>query len=515
MNRKKTVSPAMLLHTAAQSREADRRAMAGHGGLPAVSGSELMRRAGEAAWHILRAHWGDPRSVLVCCGGGNNAGDGFVLATLARQAGKSVQVLCLTDAERLSGDARLAWEAMREAGVVSSVWTPAAPESALHVDGQPPDVVVDALFGTGLDRAVEGVAAEWIDAMRKLDRPVLALDLPSGLDADTGKVWGTAVRATATVSFIRIKRGLLTAQGTEHGGKVYLADLELPPEVCEDLPGPVTRQLRLEDCLPLLAPRKRDTHKGDFGHLLVVGGDAGHAGAAGLAATAGLRCGAGLVSVATRERHAHHWTGARPELMVHAVEDAADLRRLWDMATVVAAGPGLGREAWARMLFPIIMEEYEKPMVLDADALNLLAESGRDAATKRRNWLLTPHPKEAARLLGCTVPAVQEDRFAAVARLREQYGGAVILKGNGSLVCGGEETAVSTAGNPGMASGGMGDVLCGVAASLLAQKWPLTEAAEGAVCLHGEAADRAAREAGERGMLASDLMPWLRRLCNP
>ncbi len=261
-----------------------------------------------------------------------------------------------------------------------------------------------------------------------------------------------------------------------------------------------------------LNPRRRSAHKGHFGHVLVVGGDHGFGGAARLAGEAAARTGAGLVSVATRKRHVAALLAARPELMVHAAKPKV-IESLLERAGVLVLGPGLGTGKWGRRLFEKAMAA-SRPLVLDADGLNLLAGL---SGVRRADWMLTPHPGEAARLLGSCVAEVQADRFAAVEALQRRYGGVIVLKGPGTLVLGAgrRPPAICSDGNPGMASGGMGDVLSGVIAAFMAQGWPLDEAAELGVCLHAAAADRAAGVEGERGLLGTDLMPQLRRLGNP
>jgi len=258
-----------------------------------------------------------------------------------------------------------------------------------------------------------------------------------------------------------------------------------------------------------LPPRPRASHKGDYGHVLVVGGDHGMAGAVRLAGEAAARVGSGLVSVATRLDHAAVIAAARPELMCHGVECARDLCVLLQRASVVAIGPGLGQSAWARELLAALLQTHS-PLVVDADALNLLAQE----PTRRDHWILTPHPGEAARLLDMTTGQIQADRLYAVQALQQRYGGVCVLKGAGSLVCASGSIAICEAGNPGMASGGMGDVLTGIIAGLLAQGLSLVDAACAGVYIHAKAGDRAAQE-GERGLLASDLMPHLRQLVNP
>jgi NAD(P)H-hydrate epimerase len=336
------------------------------------------------------------------------------------------------------------------------------------------------------------------------------VDIPSGLDADTGVVLGAAVVAQATVTFIGRKRGLYTGAGPHYAGSVEFSDLAVPDEVHRSQRATV-RLVRRPPLEGLLGPRRRDAHKGNFGHVLVVGGDAGMTGAARLAGEAAARCGAGLVSVATRAAHAAGLNCGCPELMVHGVEAPAELLPLLGRATVVVIGPGLGRSRWAQQLLGSVLDS-PLPLVVDADALNLLA---RDPL-KRGHWILTPHPGEAGRLLGCASGEIQRNRFAAAEALAARYGGSVVLKGAGSLVAAEDrELRLCPRGNPGMASGGMGDVLSGVLGALLAQGLSLFEAGVTAVWVHAVAADDAAVAGGERGLLASDLIPVLRGLVNP
>ncbi|BAZ94874.1 carbohydrate kinase [Thiohalobacter thiocyanaticus] len=484
------------LYSAAQVRELDRLAIEQRG----VPGYELMTRAGAAAFAALRRHWPEARRVHVLCGAGNNAGDGYVLARLARAEGWYASVGWLADPGRLQGAARTAWEDAVEAGVT------VAPFDAGRLTAC--EVIVDGLLGTGLQRGVEGDWAAAIAAVNASGVPVLALDIPSGLAADTGRVPGTAIRAALTVTFIGRKLGLYTGQAADYVGELVFAGLELPADLAADMPP--RAWLAGYDCAAArLAPRSRTAHKGAFGHVLIVGGRPGMGGAARLAGEAAARVGAGLVSVATDPGHVAAVLAARPELMAAGVDGAPDLEPLLERASVIGLGPGLGQGRWSRALFERLLRA-EQPLVLDADALNLLAA----APLRRDDWVLTPHPGEAARLLGTDTAAVEADRVAAVQQLQQRYGGVVLLKGAGSLVCDGAVVWIAAGGNPGMASGGMGDVLTGVIAGLRAQGLTPAEATVAGAVLHAAAADRAARD-GERGLLAGDLLTPLRALVNP
>jgi NAD(P)H-hydrate epimerase len=366
------------------------------------------------------------------------------------------------------------------------------------------------VFGTGLGRLIEGPLRTAVESINAAGSPVFALDIPSGLSADTGAILGAAVRATATVTFIGLKPGLFTGAGPEHAGRVALRDLGATPPMLGTV-APAAQRIDLPSLAHLLPPRRRDAHKGDFGHVLVVGGDQGFAGAARMAGEAAARSGCGLVTVATRPEHAALIPVARPELMARGIGTASELGPALERASVVAIGPGLGQSDWSRKLLARVLDSH-LPLVLDADALNLLAAE----PARSDRWVLTPHPGEAARLLGASTVEIQSDRLRAASMLCERFGGVAVLKGSGTIVAShGQLPAICSDGNPGMASGGMGDVLTGVIAGLLAQRLDLVDAARLGVCLHAAAADQAAADGGERGLLAGDLMARIRCLANP
>ena len=488
-----TALPAEL-YTADQVRELDRIAIERQG-IPSIT---LMERAGDSALDVLTRRYPDASNLIVICGGGNNAGDGYVLARLARQAGLNVRLVALVEPGQLKGDAAASAQKYLHTGTV---------EDALSIDGA--DIIVDALLGSGLNRQVDGVFAEAIGLVNGSAVPVLALDIPSGLNADTGVCMGTAVRADTTLTFIGLKRGLFTAQGPDFCGEVLFSDLATPVDIYSGVSADV-RLIEPVEVMRNLPARPRHAHKGRYGHVLVIGGDYGYLGAALLAGCAAARAGAGLVSVATRLEHARNLPLFRPELMTAAVTSARDLDTILNRVSVVAIGPGLGQSDWAMSLFAKVLQT-RLPLVVDADALNLLALEHQ----RRENWVLTPHPGEAARLLGVATEDIQADRFAAVTSLRDKFDGVVVLKGAGSLVV--DATGpiyLNRTGNPGMAGAGMGDVLTGVIAGLMAQGMEPGMAALSGVYLHGYAADLCAGE-GERGMLAGDLLPVIRSVVNP
>jgi len=457
----------------------------------------LMARAGQAGWRCLLKHWPQALRIVVVCGPGNNGGDGYVLARHAHTAGRTVRVVQLAPPAT-----PLAQRACAEYVEAGGAFGPALGDC---------DVIVDALFGIGLSRPLDAVTAAHIDAINAYPAKVLSLDVPSGIDARNGHAVGMAILADVTVQFLARHRGLRTGMALDHCGKLELAGLDLPEALWTGI-APSALAFRadaLHECLPL---RPRNGHKGRNGHVLCIGGEHGSGGAIVLAAQAALRTGAGLVSVATRAMHVPALLARCPEVMAHAVESSAELLPLLARADVIAIGPGLGQGEWGRAMLAAVLHA-PTPRVLDADALNLLAAS---ATTLGEDDIITPHPGEAARLLATTTTDIQADRFAAATALQDKFGSSVVLKGAGSLVqAAGSVPAVIGAGNPGMGVGGMGDVLTGVIAALRGQGFAAPAAATIGALLHAAAGDAAALDDGERGLLPSDLLPWLRRLANP
>ena len=501
---------ARRLYTAEQVRRLDRCAIEGHG----IPGIELMERAGRATYEAARSAWPNARRWLVLCGAGNNGGDGYVVARLARAAGCAVTVCALKDPAALAGDAATAAQRWREAGGTAVRW-PLAPHAAGGIEDH--DLVVDALLGTGLDRAPSGAYGEAVAAVNRAGGPVVAVDIPSGLHADSGVALGQAVRAGLTVTFIGNKRGLFTADGPDHAGTVEYSDLQTPDSVRNSEPdsGILIRENVISSVLP---PRRRNSHKGSYGWLLGVGSDLGMSGALRLCGEAALRSGAGKVTLVTRPEHAALINVGCPELMVRAMDGGAALAELLGEVTALVAGTGLGRSAWSRELFAACLDA-PGPMVLDADGLNLLARTEREANgpdLPRGRWILTPHPAEAGRLLECSAAEVQSDRVGSAQRLAARFDAVVVLKGCGTVVADPQgRYAICPLGNPGMATAGTGDVLSGVIGALLAQGLTAWDAATAGVVAHAAAGDRAAAERGERGLLASDITHWLPAVLNP
>jgi len=465
-----------------------------------ISGYELMKRAGQAAFDYLQNTYPLATQILVCCGGGNNAGDGYVIAKLAQLAGLKVKVISLVDAANLSGDAKTAWKD----------WHSLTHQSVEYSSTllQQTDVVIDAILGTGLQRPVEGEWAELINAINNSGKPIIAVDIPSGLCADTGSVLGCAINATATMSFIGLKKGLFTHLGVDHCGEVLFDNLSLPSGVYSRQPEQA-QLLDWEYLKQLIKPRKASAHKHQLGHVLILGGDIGMPGAIRMAAEAALRSGAGLVSVVSHAEHAAIVLAGRPELMFCTCDDGHVPTELLSKASAIMIGPGLTDSVWSHNLMAAALQS-SAPKVLDAGALRLL--STEDA--KRDDWVLTPHAGEAAALLGESSDVIQASRFSSAEMLQQQFGGTTVLKGAGTLIKSADELIqLCPYGNAGMASAGMGDVLSGIIASLIAQGYALPLASQLGVCIHALAGDRAA-EAGQSGLLASDLFGFVRELVN-
>ncbi len=492
---------------AAQVRARDRQAIQVHG----LDGYTLMCRAGDAVVEEVQARWPDVRRLVVVCGGGNNAGDGLVIGRLAHVSGYLVHLICLAPTASLSGDAAIAHTAFVAAGgeVLSlEALSPALARAHL---------VIDAIFGTGLSRPVSGEYAQAVQAVNAAPAPVLAVDIPSGISADSGQVLGDAVRAQVTVSFVGLKIGCYLAAGPAHCGHIVFDDLGTG-----ELLGPeqsfVARRLHKGVLRTTLPPRARDAHKGMHGHVLLIGGGEGMSGAIRLAAEAALRAGAGLVTVATSPGNVAIVAASGPEWMTVGVQNDAALAPLLARASVVAIGPGLGRGAWAQRVFATAIASG-LPLVIDADGLNLLAQQSpavRRGSVQDAPWIITPHPGEAATLLGLSsAQDVQQARLERVQALAARYRAVAVLKGAGTLVASeGQPVWLCDRGNPGMGAAGMGDVLTGVIAAIAGQCGNAHDAARSGVLVHALSGDEAALN-GERGLMARDLMGPIRRWVNP
>lgn len=486
-------------------------------GIPALV---LMENAGAAVARAAREHLSSSRHrAVVLCGPGNNGGDGLVAARHLAQAGIDVSVL-LTRAE-LPGDAGVNLAICRKIGMRLYSW-PEDAEGAAVLDALVPgDLVIDAIFGTGLKRAPQGAARAAIEAAnaaRARGVQVLSVDLPSGIDGDTGEVLGLAVTADATVALACLKQGIATGPGLEFAGRVCVADISIPAAAQRALPGPWTALLSEADARALLTPRALGFHKGNAGHVAVVAGAAGKSGAAAMAGLAALRSGAGLVTIAGRRAEVEAAQRFSPELMGAEIAGRGpltmeDLPRLLDVCggvDALAVGPGLDLGTQAPELLAGLIAEVSVPIVLDADALNALATAedlAQILAKARAPLVLTPHPKEMSRLARMPVEQVQSHRVGVARHFAMDHGVVLALKGARTAIAEASgEVAIIPTGNPGMATAGTGDVLAGCIAALCAQSLSAWSAARTAAFAHGLAGDLMARRKGALGLTATDVI---------
>lgn len=505
----------MELVTAAEMRELDRAAIEGR----KISSLRLMENAGEAVVRAMERLFRPLRgkTVTIVAGKGQNGGDGLVVARLLRQRGCKAKLALLTPPASLKGDAATNLRRLQRGGnryrAIDSVPDFEAALSSLFKRS---DLLVDAIFGTGLNAPVKGRAASAIALMNASGRPIVAIDLPSGLDGDTGSVLGTAITATLTVTLARPKRGLYLGEGPNHAGLIRVADIGIPADLIAAAKIPVTL-LEATDIRPFSPKRLRTAHKGTFGHAGIIAGSAGKTGAAAMAAMAALRTGTGLVTVAAPRSVSDVLDAKLLEAMTHPVPET-ETRELSKQAlepllafaadkTALAIGPGLGTHPETQALVHNLLVKAQRPMVLDADGINVFAGHADMLSRASGPLILTPHPGEMARLLGTTVADIQRDRLGAASRLACERNVCVVLKGAGTIIAAPDgRLAVNSTGNPGMATAGTGDVLTGIIVSLLAQGLSTWEAACAGVYLHGLAGDLAASEQGEAGLIAGDVI---------
>ncbi len=467
-----------------------------------ISGYQLMCRAGQAAFNVLQDKWPHARTVTICCGPGNNGGDGFVLARLAKAQGLQVTVYAIGEMaeNKTSSEAKQAKEEWLATGA-----------EIIRFQGQTldADVIVDALLGTGAHLPIAAEFQNAILAINKSQRPVFAIDLPSGLQADLGS-FEQVVKATVTLTFIALKLGLVTGNAVDIIGDLVFDSLGVSPSLFTQIK-PRAWRIVYEDIIQALPIRRQSAHKGDNGHVCIIGGgQTGYSGAVCLAGESALRAGAGLVSAIVEPMSLPLMARSPAELMCYGYAKPKEMNALLERATVFLLGPGLSQTKWGEAFFHATLKT-DKPLVVDADGLNWLARFPQ----KRNHWILTPHPGEAARLLGITTQQVQQDRLKAAIALKEKYDGVIVLKGAGTIVVAQNgEIAVNMGGNPALGTGGTGDVLGGLIASLVAQGISLSQAACLAVSVHFSAAN-IEQSLGERGMLASDLFLHIRSLINP
>jgi NAD(P)H-hydrate epimerase len=502
----------MILLSAAESREFDRLSTQKYG-IPSFS---LMTRAGEAVARAAARRFADAirAGVIVVAGKGNNGGDGFVAARKLHQDGVPVRVALFARSGELKGDAARAHAEYIAAG--------GAVLEATNVDfvrSASGGLIIDALLGTGLNAEVRGLMRDAIDAVNASGRPTVAVDLPSGLDSDTGAVMGVAVKAALTLTFGCAKYAHVSYPGTSFCGTLEIMDIGFPPAALAEV-NPAGRLIEAADASALLAPRRTDSHKGIYGHALIIAGGRGKAGAALLAARGALRAGAGLVTAAIPEGVAAIVATGQAELMTEPMPErdghfdaAATIARLSDLIpgkSALIAGPGIGVNNDSLELVRWLIREavaLDRPLLLDADGLNILAELGASEAIRARGAVvLTPHPGEMARLLGATSGEVNANRIAAARKLAREARANVLLKGARSVIVASDgAVSINSRGNPGMATAGMGDVLSGIVGALMAQGHPADSALKLGVFVHGFAADRVAARVGRFGYLAGEI----------
>ncbi|BCR04098.1 bifunctional NAD(P)H-hydrate repair enzyme [Desulfuromonas versatilis] len=504
----------MKLLTAEEVRELDRQTIEQVG----IPGAVLMENAGrQAVAHLLR-RFGSlrPGPVLVLAGKGNNGGDGYVIARCLLDLGWRVRTLVLGERQAIGGDAGINLEVLLKLGGAVEFAADAAALAEALQRQEPPALIVDALLGTGLSSQVGGLYARAVDWINASGARVLAVDVPSGVDATTGRILGKAVRADLTVTFAAAKVGLAVYPAAERVGELAVAEIGIPAALSRALPD---RHLLVEagEAAALLPARPAAGHKGTFGHLLVVAGSTGKSGAAAMTAEGALRAGAGLVTVGC-PRSIHPTLEVKLTEAMTAPLDEVDgglslqaqeqVRELWAGKQVLAIGPGLGLADETRALVRHLVRECPLPVVLDADGLNSL--EGKPAILNQRTAgtaVLTPHPGEMARLTGLSIAEVEADRLGVARRFATAYGAVLVLKGARTVIALPDgRLRINASGNPGLATGGMGDVLTGLIAGLIAQGSPAEEAAVLGVFLHGLAADRLRKTLGEAGMTASDLL---------
>ncbi len=506
----------MILLSAAESRELDRLSQTKYG----IDSWALMRRAGEAVADLTVRRWPDAArgAVTVVAGKGNNGGDGLVAARKLTQTGARVRVLILARPDQLKDDAARAYREFAALGGMAATAGSAAEIEAFFAADETPAAIIDAIFGTGLNAEVRGIARRAIERINQSAAPVVAVDIASGVHADTGAILGVAARAALTVTFGYAKYGHVSYPGAELCGALEIAGIGFAPAAIGDI-APRGRLIESAEASALVAPRAPNTHKGSYGHLLIVAGSYGKSGAAVLAGRGALRGGAGLVTVALPEPALPIAAAGQAELMTEAMPALAGgfaatgtiarLGGLIGAMDAIAAGPGIGVSAETRALVDWLIREAaapHRPLLLDADALNAIAASGPECVRAARGpVVLTPHPGEAARLLRTTVAAVNADRVGAACKLAELTGAGVLLKGARTVIVAAGAVAINASGNPGMAAAGMGDVLSGLIGALLAGGMEPRDALTLGAWLHGDAGDRLARRIGPAGYLAGEL----------
>ena len=500
----------MKLYSASETRKIDGLAIKEKG----ITGYSLMQMAAEFSLDVILSEFNPVEELIIFCSKGKNSGDGFLLGSFAKEFGLEVTVVMSNTPNELKGASKKAFAEMKESKVKTI-----SNKSIGKLKVSNKAVIVDALIGTGLKGNLRKNIKDSILALNKLGvkLPVLSLDIPSGVNPDTGNVDDICVYADITATFVAQKKGCFTSIGKKASGEVIYSDLEIPKRIFAKVASK-SNVIDYEDSISRVVYREQDAHKGNFGHVLVIGGDKGLGGAGLLSSRAAVYSGAGLTSLVTRPEHVIASLVSCPEVMVKGVDSGQDLEEHLVKPNVIAIGPGLGQSAWSEQMVQRVFWEAEKrdiSVIMDADALNLLTTL-KLSSNLPKKLILTPHPGEASRLLNTTVTEIESDRFSAAAKIQKKFNATVILKGSGTIICnqssGTQKWGICGSGNPGMATGGMGDVLTGIIAGILAQGLTLKDAAEAGVDLHAKAADQASLEFGEAGLTSSDIINELRYL---
>jgi NAD(P)H-hydrate epimerase len=505
----------MKVVTAHTMQEIDRRAIEEFG----IPGLDLMERAGQGCVDEIIALYGNgSKHAVIFAGKGNNGGDGHVIARILSEQGWQVSVYVLAAHNEIIGDAARNLERLPFTMVHHCLYKNQLPTLQSEVITQA-DVIVDALLGTGLRSDVSGLYLDAVELINSANRPVVAVDIASGIHGTTGRILGEAVQATFTITFAFAKLGHVLYPGAEHTGTLIVKDIGIPAQLMESASG--YDVLNAEIIRPLLHKRDRQAHKGHFGHCLIIAGSVGKTGAAALSANSAVRAGSGLVTLAVAESLHHILEVKTTEVMTVPLPDSNSgyltssayqaIEKQLVGKDAVAIGPGLDRRPGTTSLVHTIIETVSLPLVIDADGLNALAEDITILRRKKSDTvILTPHPGEMARLLGTSIPDVEAIRISVAQEFARNYGIYLILKGARTIIASPAGTAaINGSGNPGMATGGMGDVLTGIITSLLGQGYCAWDACKLGVFLHGYAADMVAEEKGEVGLSASDVQEML------
>ncbi len=500
----------MKLHTSQETKKIDALAIRE----TEHTGYSLMQTAAEFSLDVLMNEFDNTDEVIVFCAKGKNSGDGFLVANYAKEFGLSSTIVLCNPAKELKGVSKKAFQEAKNNGVkIVSV------DSLPKLKISPKAVLVDALIGTGLKGELRNNIKKTILSINKLGfrYPVVSLDIPSGVCSDSGVANDPSVIADITCTFVAQKRGCFTSEGRALSGHIFYSDLDIPKRIFPKV-SCSSHIINMEDHINKIILRDENSHKGAFGHAFVVGGNKGFGGAAILAAKAAAFSGAGLIGLGTRPEHLEASLLSCPEVMTVGIDSGQDIEEYLEKPNVIAIGPGLGQTAWSEQLLQRVFWEANRrkiTVVMDADALNLLTKL-KLSAKLPNNLIITPHPGEASKLLNKPIDEIESNRFKAVSLLQEKFNCVAVLKGSGTLVCykkgGKQKIGVCEAGNPGMASGGMGDILTGIITGFLAQGLSLIEAAELGVDIHAKAADLKSLETGEAGLLASDVLEEVRQL---